>query len=83
MAPLVVFAGPRGMSSRRAWRSSIALATCSETLCRLRMFENADASIMLSSLSRLPSSSASALKSASLWLSWNFSESSYTATSDS
>ena len=38
------------------------------------MFENADASIMLSSLSRLPSLSASALKSASLWLSWNFSE---------
>ena len=55
MAPLVVLAGPRGMSSSLAWRSSIALATCSLTLCRLSTFENADASIIVSSFVSDPS----------------------------
>ena len=83
MAPFVVFAGPRGMSSRRAWRSSMALATCSLTLWRLRTFENAEASIMLSSFVSVSSFALRLAKSASDCVSWNFSLSSYTAVSDS
>ena len=82
MAPLVVLAGPRGMSSSLACLSSIALATCSLTLCRLSTFENADASIIVSSFVSDPSLVVSASKSDCACVSWNFSERSYTSFSD-
>ena len=71
IAPFVVFAGPRGMSSRRACRSSIAAATCSLTLCRLRTLLKALASMTVSSSLREPSFVVSAAKSAGSLLLWN------------
>ena len=49
IAPLVVFAGPLGISSNRACLSSILVATCSEMLCKFNKFEYAEDNINVSS----------------------------------